>query len=207
MKKFTFLFTIISILIFLFSGNTFTARAQTKMSRVMDTASLKNQLDYVQKRTKIYDNFRAIREDYFQKIKRNALDSLNRAKETITGLNKKIGDLEQQIRALQSDLDKTKQNLEEVTRTKNSLSLFGIRMNKAAYNVLLWGIIAGLAALLVILFLMYKRSHVVTVHTKKELEELKEEFENYRKSTRERIEKMTISHHKEIQKLKGNQGI
>ncbi len=204
MKKILHRFTIIIVLLLLLAGSRFTVSAQTRMSQVMDTATLKSQLEYVQKRTKIYDNFRAIREDYFQKIKRNSLDSLKQARQIIDELNKKIYDMDRQITVLKGNLAKTKQDLEEVTRTKNSLSLFGIRMNKAAYNVLLWGIIAGLAALLVILFLMYKRSHTVTLHTKKELDELKEEFESYRKSTRERIEKMTISHHKEIQKLKGN---
>ncbi len=205
MKKRIYPITGILIIMILLSMHGPNVWGQTKMSRIMDTATLKNQLEYVQKRTKIYDNFRAIREDYFQKIKTNALDSLNQANLTITGLNKRIDGLNRQIDALKTDLTETKHKLEEVTRTKNSLSFLGIRMNKAAYNILMWGIVAGLAALLVILFLMYKRSHVVTTHTKKELEELKEEFENYRKSTRERIEKMTISHHKEIQKLKGNQ--
>jgi len=205
MKKIIYRLIIVTVLLFLLTGNIYTISAQTKMSQVMDTATLKNQFEYIQKRTRIYDNFRAIREDYFQKIKRNAMDSLNRAKQTINELNKNIYDLNRQITVLKGNLAKTKQDLEEVTRTKNSLSLFGIRMNKAAYNVLLWGIIAGLTALLVILFLMYKRSHVVTAHAKKELDELKEEFEIYRKNTRERIEKMTISHHKEIQKLKREQ--
>ncbi len=177
-------------------------QAQTRMSAVMDSASLKDQYNYIQKKTRIYDQFRAIREDYFQKIKKNSLDSLNKSKKKIAELNQTIAGLNKEVASLKEQLKKTQQDLEEVTRTKDSLLFLGIRMNKTAYNILMWGIIAGLAILLVILFLMFKRSHVVTTHTKKELKELKEEFENYRKSTRERIEKMTISHHKEIQKLK-----
>jgi len=193
---------IVLLLMIIFSGISRETQAQTKMSAVMDTASLRDQFNFIQKKTRIYDQFRAIREDYFQKIKRNALDSLNKGKKEIMTLNKTIAGLNQEVTSLKEELRKTKQQLEEVTRTRDSLSFLGIRMKKAAYNVLMWGIIAGLVVLLIILFLMYKRSHVVTVHTKKELNELKEEFENYRKSTRERIEKMTISHHKEIQKLK-----
>ena len=177
-------------------------QAQTRMSAVMDSASLKDQYNYIQKKTRIYDQFRAIREDYFQKIKKNSLDSLNKSKKKIAELNQTIAGLNKEVASLKEQLKKTQQDLEEVTRTKDSLLFLGIRMNKTAYNILMWGIIAGLAILLVILFLMFKRSHVVTTHTKKELKELKEEFENYRKSTRERIEKMTISHHKEIQKLR-----
>ncbi len=189
-------------LMIIFPGMSGPLQAQTKMSAVMDTAVLQDQFDYIQKKTRIYDQFRAIREDYFQRIKKNALDSLNKSKKDITTLHNTIAGLNKEVASLKEELNKTQQELEEVKRDKNSLLFLGIRMNKAAYNVLMWGIIAGLAALLIILFLMYKRSHVVTVHTKKELEELKEEFENYRKSTRERIEKMTISHHKEIQKLR-----
>ena len=176
--------------------------AQSRMSAVMDTAVLQDQFEYIQKKTRIYDQFRAIREDYFQKIKKNSLDSLNRSKKEIVELNQTIAELHREVTSLKEQLQKTQQELEEVTRTKDSLFFLGLRMNKAAYNLLMWGIIAGLATLLVILFLMFKRSHVVTLHTKKELNELKEEFEKYRKSTRERIEKMTISHHKEIQKLR-----
>ncbi len=202
MKKKIFRVSKIFLLVFIFSILLQNAFAQTKMSAVMDTATLREQLNYVQKHTKIYDQFRAIREDYFQKIKKNSVDSLNKSKQTIVSLNKTIADLNGEVTSLKEQLAQTQKQLEEVTRTKNSLMFLGMRMNKAAYNVLLWGIITGLAVLLIILFLMYKRSHVVTVHTKKELKELKEEFEEYRKSTRERIEKMTISHHKEIQKLK-----
>jgi uncharacterized membrane-anchored protein YhcB (DUF1043 family) len=206
MKTKIFHKSILLLSLTILSGIFFPAAAQTKMSAVMDTATLKEQLNYVQKHTKIYDNFRAIREDYFQKIKRNSLDSLKKEKKTVVSLNKTIDDLNKEVASLKEELSKTQQQLEEVTRTKDSLLFLGIRMNKAAYNVLLWGIITGLAVLLVILFLMYKRSHVVTVHTKRELEELKKEFEEYRKSTRERIEKMTISHHKEIQKLREGRG-
>ena len=190
------------LLMTLLPGMTGELKAQSRISAVMDSASLKDQYNYIQRKTRIYDQFRAIREDYFQKIKKNSLDSLNKSKKKIAELNQMITGLNKEVASLKEQLKKTQQDLEEVTRTKDSLLFLGIRMNKTAYNVLLWGIIAGLAGLLVILFLMFKRSHVVTTHTKKELNELKEEFENYRKSTRERIEKMTISHHKEIQKLK-----
>ena len=44
------------------------AAAQT-IQEVMDTATLENQLIFVQEHTRIYDNFRAIREDVFQKMK------------------------------------------------------------------------------------------------------------------------------------------
>ncbi len=202
MKTRRYIFPVIAVMILL---SVRPVPAQSRMSAVMDTATLQEQFDYIQKKTKIYDRFRAIREDYFQKIKGNALDSLEAAHQRIGELESTILRMQQTIDTLRRGTASLQEQLEEVTRTKNSLLFLGIRMNKTAYNALMWSIVTILAALVVILFLMYKRSHVVTARTRKELEELKEEFEQYRKNTRERIEKMTISHHREIQKLKGKQ--
>jgi hypothetical protein len=44
---------------------------------------------------------------------------------------------------------------------------------------------------------------VITVENKKELDETRESFENYKKEARERYEKLVVSHHNEIMKLKG----
>lgn len=190
------------ILLFL---TTLVSPGQSRILNALDTATLENQMQTVIDRTRIYENFRAIREDVFQKMKKNAIDSLAQAKRNIAELTMTQWNLEKRIDSLNSALDATKEQLAEVSRTKNSLKFFGISMSKIAYNSLMWGIIAGLLAILVILFLVYKRDRVVTVQLKKDLHELREEFESYRKSSRERMEKLVVSHHREIQKLKGNQ--
>jgi hypothetical protein len=59
-----------------------------------------------------------------------------------------------------------------------------------------------LAVLAAISFLLFKRAHVVTLQTKKQLEEIQEEFETHRTNSREKYEKLVVSHHNEIMKLK-----
>ena len=44
--------------------------AQYVTPAILDTASLESQLTYIQERTRIYNDFRAIREDIFLKMKR-----------------------------------------------------------------------------------------------------------------------------------------
>ena len=63
--------------------------------------------------------------------------------------------------------------------------------------------LAGLAVLLGMGFLAFKRNLIQTSETKKELQDLKGEFEAYRKSAREAREKMSMDHFNEIRKLKG----
>ena len=55
------------------------ASCQTAMPEVLDTGTLDNQFTYIHERTRIYENYRAIREDMFQKIRSNAMDSLTAA--------------------------------------------------------------------------------------------------------------------------------
>ena len=176
---------------------------QTTMPDVLDKGTLTEQMKYLEEKTRIYEDYRAIREDMFQKIKNNSIDSLTKAKNRITGLMTLTGNLNSNIDSLNSNLNVTKEELKEISRTKNSISILGIKLDKIAYNSIMWTIVAGLVFLLVVGYLTFKRNRVITLNTKKELKEIREEFEEYRKKTRLDREKMSMDHFKEIQKLKG----
>jgi len=179
-----------------------TANAQYTMPAVMDSATLESQLDYIHERTRIYNDFRAIRDDIFLKMKRNSLDSLNGAKLDIERLNSELTERSVQIDILNSDLSRAKTERDQAIRTKDSFSFLGIQMHKTLYNTIMWVIVLGLAFVVVILFLIFKRSHTVTSTTRKELESIQEEYEDYRKNSREKYEKLVVSHHTEIMRLK-----
>lgn len=181
----------------------FTGHAQTTVTDVLQNGTLKQQMDFVQEKTRIYEDFRAIREDMFQKMKGNSLDSLKAAKSEIKGLKNDTRRLSLTIDSLTASVGTIRADLEEMTKTKNSISLLGIEINKKAYNGVLWTIILILAGLLTAGFMAYQRNHKVTAQTKKEFEELKKEFEAYRKASREAREKMSMTHFNELKKLRG----
>jgi len=180
-----------------------TATAQTALPEVFIEGTVKEQMNYVQEKTRIYEDFRAIREDMFQKLKRNATDSIDAAKKAIGKLIYERQDRDVLIDSLNSAIENVKSDLELMTRTKNSIALLGMEVNKKVYNSILWTIIAALTGLLVIGFLAYKRNRILTINTKKEYEELKKEFEAYRKASREAREKMSMAHFNELKKLRG----
>jgi hypothetical protein len=172
------------------------------MPAVLDSASLESQLDYLQERTRIYNGFRAIRDDIFLKMQGNALDSLNREKLEVARLSSELTERNFQIETLNSDLTRTKNERDQAIRTKDNFSFLGIQIQKGLYNTIMWIIVLGLILVGVILFMMFKRSYVVTVQTRKELENMQEEYEEYRKSSREKHEKLVVTHHNEIMRLK-----
>jgi hypothetical protein len=188
---------LLTVILFQVTGQT------TTMPDVLLKNSVKEQLKYLEERTKIYENYRAIREDMFQKVISNVTDTLSKANGSIIMLKGSVSVLNETIDSLRTGLATTKADLAEVTRTKNSIRILGMEVNKTTYNSIMWLIIAGLAACLVIGFLLFKANLVSVHHMKKELGETKEEFEAYRKSSREAREKMSMEHFNELKKLRG----
>jgi len=179
------------------------AYGQTSIPPELINNPAKDQLIYLEQKTRIYENYRAIREDLFQKIKLNITDTLTAAKDNISRLKIEKAELNNTIDSLSDDLEATKMSLDEMTRTKNSIKIIGLEINKTSYNSIMWIIVAGLLAVLAVGFLAFKRNLIVTTERKSELDSLKNEFETYRKNAREAREKMSMDHFKEIQKLKG----
>lgn len=176
---------------------------QTTMPEVLENGTFTEQMDYIEQRTRIYENYRAIREDMFQKIKKNSLDSLNSAKREISGLVNNRIILNNRIDSLNNGLADTRMQLDEMTRTKNAVQVFGMDINKVTYNLVMFTIIAGLLTLLAFGYMAYARTRAITAATRKEHEELKEEFERYRTESREAREKLVMDHFLEIKKLRG----
>jgi hypothetical protein len=204
--KTTYMFKIRTLFVTaILTAMTMSAVAQTSMPPELTNNSIKEQLNYLEQKTRIYEYYRAIREDMFQKIKTNITDTLTATGNNNLLLRKERSELKLTIDSLNTLLGSTNSSLAEMTRTKNSIKVIGIEVNKSSYNSVMWIIVGGLLAILAFGFLAFKRNLIITTNRKKELDELKNEFEAYRKTTREAREKMSMEHFKEIQRLKGIQ--
>jgi len=176
---------------------------QNTFPEELKKGTISEQLKYLNDHTRIYENYRAIREDMFRTISRNTLDSLANAKSRINGLVASSAALDYRIDSLKTSLENTKLELKEVTRTKESIGVLGMEVNKITYNTFMWIILAALSFLLVIGYLSFRQNRHITLRTKKDLNDLKQEFEEYQKKTRLEREKMSIDHFNEIKRLKG----
>lgn len=179
------------------------AFGQTGIPKELTESPIREQMKYIEDRTRIYDNFRAIREDIFQKMNRNFIDTLMAERARIATLKSLTSDLNRQTDSLNVLLSTTRQNLNDVTNTKNSIKVLGIEIKKGAYNTIMWTLIGALALLLAIGFLIFRRNLVVLLRTDKDLKELKDEFTAYRQTSRLAREKVEMDYFRELQKLKG----
>ncbi len=194
--KYLLLFTVLSFAVTMASG-------QTRLPEELNTSTIREQINYVSDKTRIYEDFRAIREDMYRKLTGNILDTLAAEKGRVTALKNMTSALNGKNDSLSVLLTSTRTSLEEVTATKNKISVIGLEINKGAYNTILWTIVGGLLLLLVIGFLIFKRNLVVLQSTEKDLKELKEEFAAYKQSSRIAREKVEMDLFRANQKLKG----
>nr|WP_321410617.1 tRNA (guanine-N1)-methyltransferase [uncultured Carboxylicivirga sp.] len=157
---------------------------------VFKESSINDQFEYVIKKSNTYEQFKVVRYNHLMALKKSSLDSLKKQQTTITKNESEINELKATQNELETNLANVKKELETVTRSKDSMSFLGQEIDKAAYNSIMWGIIFVLVCLSVALFLMYKRSHVVTKETKERLTEVEMEYENHRKTALKREQKL-----------------
>jgi hypothetical protein len=194
---------VIAIFIILFPTRVI---SQNTFPEVLKKGSIPEQLRYLDEHTKIYENYRAIREDMFRTVNKNILDTLHLSNKTINSLAAQKGILKSRIDSLQKSLETVQTDLDTKTRTKNSIGVLGMQVNKTAYNGFMWSVVAILAFLLITGYLTFRHNRTVTLKTRNELGQLKDEFEDYRKKTRIEREKTAVEHFNEIKKLKSGPG-
>ena len=126
----------------------------------------------------------------------NALtDSINVLKNEISEKGNQIKSLQNELSTTNNELENTKVDLDTSIKNQNAIEVLGLNIHKSIYTLVMSLLILGLLVFLGILFLMYKRSSKVTAKTKKEYDELKEEFEVHKKNALERYTKINMELH------------
>lgn len=185
--------TLIIILLVLFTINSFAKK---------DTDAWKNEKNIEQQFTVFKDNLNFWNGSYFMEP-----EQLNQfygaLKDSITVLERANNNYQNEIKSLQSELKSNvtqtreiQNKLDESIKNQNSIGVLGKQIHKNVYSFTMYAFILGVLALSAIVFLMFKRSNTITVRTKKEYDELKEEYEVHKKNALDRYTKMNMELHK-----------
>jgi len=181
----------------------FSALNAQEIGEAPEVVTLKSQYDEVQRRTRIYEGFRAIREDMFQEIRKQSLDSLSKALQNVKSFEEQVKKLNEENAQLQAQVLEANAIRDKAIAERESINFLGKPIGKTFYNFLLWTIIASLAIISLVLVVLFRGARQISRKRHDDFHELLEEYETYRKTSRERLEKITIDHFNEIKKLKG----
>ncbi len=174
----------------------------------LNSGTIKNQFDYLYKKSGSYQEYKVVKKDQFRKIKANVLDSLKLLKNELSETKNLVEIQNSEINNLKTGLKTTNDNLTSVTKEKDSIKFLVIPMTKSAYNGLLWSLIIGLILLLVLFIFKFKNSNTITKQANLLLVETEEEFDTFRARSLEREQKVRrelqdeINKHKAISKSK-----
>lgn len=101
---------------------------------------------------------------------------------------------------LKNEITTLKSELEIVNNEKKSVSFFGTLISKTTYAFIMWGIVIVLALLLGVFIYKFRNSNSITSESRKALEILEAEYEEHRRNSIEREQKVRRQLQDEINK-------
>ncbi len=197
--------TLLTLIVFLAFSITYAQETQNKDDEKLSLTegTLDNQFDYVIKESNDWHrDYKVIKTNWLKTLKSHTLDSLKIYKVDISQKQTVIDSQASEIASLKSNLTVTQSSLDETRAEKDNMSLFGLQMSKTGYSLVMWTIIGLLFALLLMFIFKFKNSNAVTKQAKKTLAETEEEFEEHRRNSLEREQKVRRQLQDEINKHK-----
>ena len=162
--------------------------------------TLNGQFNEIYKTSNSYQTYKVISKNKFLELNQNVLDSLKELKNSIVEKNKQLSEKGNTIKTTQENLTSIQIALHKAKEKENSISLFGLQLNKLTYNLILWSIILGLLLALLYYILRFNRSNILTKKAQSSLLDVEYEFDKHRKKFLEREQKLRRQLQDEINK-------
>ncbi len=198
--------TLFIILLVITGAATNSSSQETSSRPSLDKGSIENSFTYVIRNASDYEDSKVVKSWWLWRLRSYVLDSLKVYRDSIQFIQNMVDTREHQIDSLKTDLKELNTSYASAVKERDTLSFLGIGMTKLTYNAIMWLLALVLFAALIMVFLLYKRSNVVTVKLKEALDETKEEFEIHRKKALEREQKIAREMYDEIIKYKNKYG-
>lgn len=180
--------------------------AQTQLSKTEVEAlpnTIENQFLKTYRLSNNWQEYKMIKRTTFLSFQKNVLDSVAVLKKDAQTKQLKINEQQKSIDELQAKIDTLNTDLTTSIGKEDAISFVGIPLNKSTYNTIVWGIIFALLAGLAFFIYRFNNSNVVTKETKSLLTETEEEFEQYKRNSIEKEQKLRRQLQDEINKQRG----
>jgi hypothetical protein len=183
---------------------TFISLFSLSQETVQEESSLKDQFDHIYRSSSTYQKYKVIDKGFFKLLKLNVLDSLKASKKIILDTETLLKIEKERVIEIQEQLSKTQLALVSTSKKENTISLFGSQINKNRYSITLWLIIVLLIASLIYFIFQYTKSNVFTTAAKNNLLEVEFEFEQQRKKSIVKEQKLRRQLQDEVNKQRNS---
>ena len=146
--------------------------------------SLAGQYQYVL--TKIYH----YQQPMIAALWHNVNDTLKSTIQQLKAANSKLAVQNQTIDSLRNEVKTKDQTIDDASNKSDQISLLGIPFSKTAYNLLMWGLVIGLAVILLVIILRTTGNSREAKYRTQLYEELNEEFQAYKAKANDKEKKL-----------------
>ena len=180
--------------------NAYTAQTAVAPVEEVKPTTLEGVFQQLIDRSGAWQNFKMLDRGKLAAFQRSMTDSINGVRSQLVAEKQKVKENEATIKELNDKITEIQAALDQTKDQKDSVSFFGALESKGLYNTIMWGIVLALASLLVLYIYKFSNGNVVTKKSINDLNELQEEYENYRKAAIEREQKVRRQLQDEINK-------
>ena len=180
--------------------NAYTAQTAVAPVEEAKPTTLEGVFQQLIDRSGAWQNFKMLDRGKLAAFQRSMTDSINGVRSQLVAEKQKVKENEATIKELNDKITEIQAALDQTKDQKDSVSFFGALVSKGLYNTIMWGIVLALASLLVLYIYKFSNGNVVTKKSINDLNELQEEYENYRKAAIEREQKVRRQLQDEINK-------
>jgi hypothetical protein len=190
--------TMAAVAVLLITSNIF---SQTT-NKITDSGTVKNQFENLIDKSNNFQGYKVIKATSLLKLQSNVLDSLSVSKSKLLANTDFLNSQKQVIDNLQAKSTASETVVSSLRSQKDSISLFGIQLEKTFFKTLFFLIVIGLIATLVFFIFKFKQSNSITVESKLALQQSEKEFEIYKEKALEREQKAMRKLQDELNKKK-----
>ncbi len=151
-----------------------------------------------------YQGYKVVDYDKLIELRNTTRNYITELKEEIIVHKNTVDQQNDEIQKLKSELESTQEDLKRVSEEKDALMFLGMPFSKSGYKSMMWGIVAALVVILLIVFFRYKSSHAATKDAQQKLHETEKEFDAYRTKALEKEQRLGRMLQDERNKTSGN---
>ncbi len=175
------------VLAFLFMAMGLSAQVDNNSKSIdLKEGSIKDKFDAIYTKSGRYKEYKVVKAYLIPQLKKIVLDSLQKEKDALQSTQAKIASLNEQIKNLESQLQNSDQNIAQLQSDKDHISFLGMPVSKANYSIVMWLLVGILLSAFLFFVYKFKNSNKITQATKIQLQNIDNEFNEFRTSSIER---------------------
>ena len=152
--------------------------------------SIDAQFEALFKNSNNYKNYEVVERSSLIELQKNTRSEISGLNQKIDSSETLIASQQKEISELQVSLDTYETDLNEAVQAKEQIVFLGMPLNKTTYRIITWGIILLLAVIMFVFAYKFRSSNIETKEAKKNLAEMEDEYEEYRKTALEKQQKL-----------------